>query len=213
MKDVFLIRHGESESNQDIRVLLRKKDESVNLTFRGMMQCTEAGAFLKEYILANNLIENSFLSYYSPYKRATQSHDLIMQELAGLSLCESKLAEEIIEQQFGFDSVNTENGLNKLKEEYYSSIERDGYFFAKTSRGESPECVIDRVRPFVEENILNTDETSVIIVAHATSIRAISHYLLKAKVEDFEQTPANAAIKHLRVSQHFCVDKGWIFTP
>ncbi|MCT4575437.1 MAG: histidine phosphatase family protein [Alphaproteobacteria bacterium] len=213
MKDIFLIRHGESESNKDIKVLLRKRDESVNLTFRGMMQCTEAGAFLKEYLLANNLIENNFLSYYSPYKRATQSHDLIMQELEGIKLSESQLVEEIVEQQFGFDSVNTENGLHKLKEEYYNSIEKDGYFFAKTSRGESPGCVIDRVKPFIEESILNADDTSIIIVAHATSIRAISHYLLNAKVEDFEQTPANSAIKHLRVSRGLCEDKGWIYTP
>lgn len=213
MRDVFLIRHGESESNKDIKVLLRKKDESVNLTFRGMMQCLEAGAFLKEYLLVNNLIENQFLSFYSSYKRAMQSHDLILQELEGVKLSELKLAEEIIEQQFGFDTVNTEKGLHKLKEEYFDFIKNEGYFFAKTSRGEAPECVVDRVAPFVDSHILNGDDTGVIIVAHSTSIRAISHYLLKAKVEDFEQTPDNAAIKHLRVSQHFCVDKGWIFTP
>jgi broad specificity phosphatase PhoE len=213
MTNIFLIRHAESEANVSVYSYLEKTDANIDLTKKGVSQSLRAGKHLQKLLRQEMLEYASFITYYSPFLRAKRTHDLILKRL-NMSIADSVSEDSLVEQDFGFDSVEDKQGIDVVVSNTMDSLKDNLYFYAKSPNGESPADVVERIKPFVYRKILRApDEANIIVVAHGTSIRAISHYLMEAKPQDFESTPANTAIKKLVLKNGKCSDEGWIYTP
>jgi broad specificity phosphatase PhoE len=208
MKHIYLIRHGESESNVDVYEYCNTKDRDIRLTEKGERQCVIAGDFLIGFLESSHI--EKIRTFYSPFLRAKQTHDIILEGVPVLSSAPHDL---LVEQDYGFDLEKTKEDIDEIMSDAKLSMSQNIYFYKKSKIGESPADVVERIKPFVDEFILNDDGNHVIIVAHGTSIRAISHYLMQANPEEFEYTPKNTAIKKLVVKKGKCIDGGWIYTP
>lgn len=75
MKNIYLIRHGESEGNVDGSVQLTKSDHALNLSKLGHTQAAAAGIALRS-LLAGEEAE-ALRIWSSPYKRTRQTRDHI----------------------------------------------------------------------------------------------------------------------------------------
>ena len=77
MKNLFLIRHGESMQNTKENQKILLPDHKVYLTENGIIQAEEAGKFLRTYIDRRDIdLENSSL-YVSPFKRTRDTAKII----------------------------------------------------------------------------------------------------------------------------------------
>lgn len=211
MKNIFLIRHAESEANEDICALINKKDKDIEITDKGFSQCFQASHALSDYINKIGLRNNLFISYYSTFKRAEQTHDLMIKGLTNIFYSEGN--GDIVEQDFGFDDARTTEEIANLMGEYDFDTREKGIFFAKTAKGESINNMVKRVQGFIDDKLLNGCSNNVIVVGHSASIRLIKHLLMEAPNDEFELAPDNTAISHLQVKKGVCKDKGWIYTP
>jgi hypothetical protein len=72
---VFVIRHGESIANVDPSRLLELSDHMITLSDEGRQQAKQAGGFLKDYLG----VDVRPRIYVSPYKRARDTADLIVE--------------------------------------------------------------------------------------------------------------------------------------
>ena len=75
-KRIILVRHGNSEANNNFDILKRVPDNKVHLTQKGIQQAKEAGQRLKK-LLGNESIQ----FYVSPYTRTRETYENILESL------------------------------------------------------------------------------------------------------------------------------------
>ncbi len=208
--NVYLVRHGESEANVDPSVLLRLSDHVVPLSALGKEQATAAGRFLK-----NELSEKGCRVLVSPYKRARDTADLLVQqcEHAFRDVCENIF---LGEQQFGlFEGIS----LDAIREDFprehahfEKAIAHGGRFYARMPLGESRFDVVSRVCRVIDSIVADEHYCgirTVVVVAHGITLRAFAMAWLARTHEWFEQqpNPNNCSVRLLRGNQ----DCGYIF--
>lgn len=190
-RDLFLVRHGLSESNLDLKVNRRMPDHAINLAPEGLRQAAAAGKKLAEYhARQRDLLLKAFPDredqiakirlMVSPYARTRQTAAGITAGLDAEGLIyDVKEANSLREQSFGiFDGIPDSELPVLFPNEhahYQKHTEFEGEFFAPMPLGESRVMVADRVRNCFGTILrdFNGDDpvTSMIVVSHGVTIR------------------------------------------
>lgn len=216
MKRIFLIRHGESEGN----IGLTKKDGNykpdpiIELTEKGIEQAKDAGRHLKTYIDENHIDLNNSALWVSPYIRTRQTAKYINDILNINTRYEDP---RIVEQDFGnFDSIDMCKWEETDKASYVTNQARyynpTARFFAKTSNGEAPSDVYNRVSTFIE-TIFRDDFENLFIVTHGITMRVFLIRWFHYPVEWFyeEPNPNNCCVRLIEKEDDKYIDRGYIF--
>lgn len=194
-KRIILIRHGESESNNNYDVLKNKPDFAVNLTDKGKRQALDAGLRVKALVDEVSLIGRVHF-FVSPFYRTRQTFDGISRAFEAIKI--KKTEDPRLREQ--------EHTPRILKGEDYDreavSQERDdyGHFYYRFEGGESCADVYDRISDFIgslHREFEKKDFPDVcVIVSHGMTNRVFLMRWLKMTVEEFEflRNPKNCGV-------------------
>ena len=171
MKNILLIRHGESEWN---KLNLFTGFKNVELSEQGIEEANKAGQNFKELNLKFDLV------FTSELKRAQETAKIILKNLNQWDYLYEK--RKIIsninlnERDYGeLTGLNKKETAEKFGEEQVHKWRR-GYS-DQPPNGESLEDVVRRVKKYFEETInpaiLSTDNNNILIAAHGNSLRAL----------------------------------------
>ncbi len=187
MKELLLVRHGETDHNKEMR-------------FTGF---TDIALNQKGRDQANNL-KDKFMSegitsiYSSDLKRASETAALIS------GGAEFEMTPALREMNFGiFETLTYEELKRKCSDEFTRwGSDRKNY---KIPEGESYSEMAERVLAFLEK-VLMTDADKIALVSHSGCIRTILSFYLLGYVEDsWKFFVDNCTITRL------CIDKKYAY--
>jgi len=187
--NIFLIRHGESIANVDIRIYKTIPDWKITLTEKGHRQAEEAALILRQHISAKANVG----VYCSPFYRTRQTALPILNQLKHYTFYEDP---RLREQEWG----------NYYDDEVYKHIiaqrKEFGSFFYRMPNGESGADVFDRISSFLNTLFRDFEEkrfTDVIIVTHGLAMRLFLMRWFHWPQEKFEtlKNPSNCKIVRL----------------
>lgn len=177
-KRIILLRHAESQGNEDHSIYATIPDPNIELTETGKQQAFAVGKEIK--IIVG---EESLQFYISPYLRTRQTFKYMLQTLEPK---EYRMYEDprIREQDWGaFRKVEE---LKSIQEDRY----KYGSFYYRFPGGESGADVFDRVSTFLEtiHRAFAKDyfPQNVIIVSHGLAIRLFLMRWFHYSVEQFQ---------------------------
>lgn len=194
---IFLVRHGQSESNINKTMNQVFPDHMVGLTELGKEQAVQAGEKIFKYVLPE---ENFPIRLWtSPYKRTRETSKIILETLNKLDPhlnIEYREHINLVEQQFGlFDGIpNDELPVRfPLEHTHYKKCEdHKGKFWARMPLGESRFDVAVRVHAAFgtfQRDCKDSGIDNIIVVSHGVTIRAFLMQWLHYSVEWFEEEP------------------------
>lgn len=193
-KNIYLIRHGESEANTDYKVCNVIPDWKIELTKKGHEQAKITAKKLFKTI--NN---DQVVIYNSPWMRCRQTTEHIVKALGGEGYHIVKHYEDprLREQEWG--NYREQELALKIKKERA----RFGTFFYRMPYGESGADVYDRISTFLETMYRDFEKdwfpNNVIICSHGLAIKAFLMRWFHWSVEQFEnmKNPENCEIIHI----------------
>jgi len=233
IKNIFLLRHGESEGNVNRDVHIKLADHAIPLSERGKLQAREAAQKFLSVEVTSYFHGNAFkremasgirqLSVWtSPYLRTRQTTSEFLSVLSTSNIDIQSVQENIMlcEQQFGlFDGIPEEDLpiLFPAEHAHYKKCEDfEGRFWARMPLGESRFDVAVRVHQMFGSLHRDADKysrTNILISAHGVTIRAFVMQWLHLPFEwfDAEPNPKNCSIRHIQYSPRGYEDKGYVF--
>ena len=171
MKNILLIRHGQSEWN---KLNLFTGFKNVELSEQGIEEANKAGQNFKKLNLKFDLV------FTSELKRAQDTAKIILENLDQLDDLNSK--SKIIESfNLNERDYGDLTGLDKKETAEKFGVEqvhkwRRGYS-DQPPNGESLEDVVNRVKTYFDSDILpsinNSENSNILIAAHGNSLRAL----------------------------------------
>lgn len=193
---VFLVRHAQSQSNHDYRVLHNITNMKVDLTEKGVVQAKEASIYLSNLI--KQVGENRVVIFWnSPYTRTRRTSQIIQDNLDNKIRFFSKESIYIVERNFGMvDSLdNYENKYSEESKYYKRHRDAGDTFFCRPPLGESPFDLAMRMHQFYIQEILTKPEYIHVIVSHGASLRALNLMVNNLPYENFlSSNPNNASV-------------------
>lgn len=163
IKKIYLIRHGQTDYNQ--RGIVQGSGVDTDLNERGRAQ---ADAFFRKYR------EVPFDKIYtSALKRSQQT----VEQFVALGIPSEALA-GLNEISWG---AKEGQRITPEEDEYYHYMIKQwqlGNTTLKIDRGESPEDVVQRLKPAMDHIMQKTDENTILICMHGRAIRILLCYLL-----------------------------------
>ena len=171
MKNILLIRHGQSEWN---KLNLFTGFKNIELSEQGIEEANKAGQSFKNLDIKFNIV------FTSELKRAQETAKIILQNLDQWNFLnnEGKIISNINlnERDYGdLTGLNKKETAEKFGEEQVHKWRR-GYS-DQPPNGESLEDVVRRVTKYFEEVIkpaIQSDENdNILIAAHGNSLRAL----------------------------------------
>ena len=192
MKNIYLIRHGESVANVDERLYRQIPDHRITLTLKGENQATCAGQEL------NNLMPtNKTVILYSPWQRARHTAELIHAQLYRHSDKDLELKEDpLIHEQ----SVVTSFSDMSTVDDYHSTDKyRFGEFWFKSGAGESLSDTYNRARLFaLELKMFYNHVDNIVVVSHGVFLTMLIGILRNLSIEEILDLdrPNNCQIIH-----------------
>lgn len=211
MSKIFLVRHAQSESNEDPRVLIGKTNIGVHLTQKGILQAREVGLALAQY---HNETKESIKIWNSPYFRTRETAKFIKESL---TLANIDFAQEesiyICERQFGLLDDNKEIHLTHVREHnhYRLHAESKHDFWVRPPLGESAFDMCLRLDNFIRTVLFEKHYDNHVIVSHGAAIRGFITMKQKLGFEEYTAmtNPHNASISLIDGDEY----KGVVFTP
>lgn len=205
MRNIYVIRHGESIANIDESVYKTIADHAIPLSENGHLQARRAGSALSSLLCIDT--HSKIRLWTSPYLRARQTslhiYEAIQSKYPQIELRENV---NLCEQQFGlFSNLSTEEIAKHypfVLEQYNLKVAQGGKFWARVPLGESRFDVALRVQQafslFYRDAELNGIE-DLIIVCHGSTMRAFIMMWLHLPFEWFEkeENPNNCDIYHI----------------
>ena len=171
MKNILLIRHGQSEWN---KLNLFTGFKNIELSEQGIDEANKAGQNFKNLNIKFDIV------FTSELKRAQETAKIILKNLNQWDHLygEGKIITDIKlnERDYGdLTGLNKKETADKFGEEQVHKWRR-GYS-DQPPNGESLEDVVRRVKKYFEETInpaiLSTDNNNILIAAHGNSLRAL----------------------------------------
>ena len=171
MKNILLIRHGQSEWN---KLNLFTGFKNIELSEQGIEEANKAGQNFKNLDIKFNIV------FTSELKRAQETAKIILQNLDQWDFLnnEGKIISNINlnERDYGdLTGLNKKETAEKFGEEQVHKWRR-GYS-DQPPNGESLEDVVRRVKKYFEEVIKPTiqhdENDNILIAAHGNSLRAL----------------------------------------
>lgn len=211
MKNIYLIRHGESIANLNSEVYRTMADHAVPLSVHGVEQAIMAGHKLLSLI---DIASNAPLRIWtSPYRRTRQTAACLEQVLkTKFNNLDLKENVNLCEQQFGlFDGIEDEQLPIKFPEEYAHydrARQHEGLFWARMPLGESRFDVAVRVHQSFGTFHRDADRhkiENIIVVCHGVTLRAFAMQWLHLPYEWFDRqpNPKNCDIFHIKQMPDF----------
>ena len=188
MKNIYLVRHAESEANVDPQVYFAKNDSQIELSPLGIEQSKICGKSLVNKLKGNK----ECTIFYSPFLRAKRTAELIDEEfiLAGVygDMIEEPL---IVERAWGH--------LNNIIDTTEFDRTKHFDFFYRPVGGESFLECYQRVVLFFQElrRMPNALPENIIIVSHGEWLRLALMYLRRYSIEyfiEYRDNPKNCEI-------------------
>jgi broad specificity phosphatase PhoE len=199
-KNIFLIRHGQSEGNVNKAIYAKKPDYALSLTEVGEAQARVAG----EDLLRMGGNWGNFAVYYSPFFRTIETFN-------NISLAKNKIYDVGFNRRWVREEprIREQEWHGKLPIDGYSQEkenERDnyGHFYYRFDGGESCADVYDRVSDFMDtlHRDFQKDDypENCLIVTHGMTMRLIIMRWFHNTVEEFETwgNPDNCQIVRLQ---------------
>ena len=171
MKNILLIRHGQSEWN---KLNLFTGFKNVELSEQGIEEANKAGQNFKKLNLKFDLV------FTSELKRAQDTAKIILENLDQLDdlNSKSKIIESfnLNERDYGdLTGLDKKETAEKFGDEQVHKWRR-GYS-DQPPNGESLEDVVNRVKTFFDSDIFpsinNSENNNILIAAHGNSLRAL----------------------------------------
>ena len=220
---IYLIRHGESQGNEDASLYGEMADHAIPLSDAGHEQARGAGAALRDYLDERKkwpASDAKALGYHlrlwnSPYIRARQTADELA-SILGPRVTSRRENVLLSEQQFGlFDGVPDDEIPKRYPDQWkhYDLLSRfHGRFWAKMPMGESRFDVARRVHQmfFTLHRDLDLNRIEdLVVVSHGVTIRAFIMMWCHEPPEWFEEepNPKNCAIRLIDDDG----DQGYVF--
>ncbi len=194
-KNIFIVRHGESEGNADHNIYCSKPDYSLRLTEKGIKQAIAAGKKLKSKIK-----HQTVGIYYSSFFRAIETLNHIGESLPTVQIKFVREDVRLIEQEW-YGQLNPQLFRGDLKSD------RDKYstFYYRFDSGESCADVYNRLstlldtlhRDFEKEDF----PENIIFVTHGMTMRVLLMRWFHKTVAEFEtwEKPDNCQIYNLKL--------------
>ncbi|ESW19076.1 hypothetical protein PHAVU_006G094900 [Phaseolus vulgaris] len=189
-KRIILVRHGESQGNNDPATYDTTPDPKIQLTTQGIAQARLAGTRMRHAVAGGGSTNWRVYFYVSPYARTRSTLREIGRSFSKKRVIGVREECRIREQDFG--NFQVQDRMNVIKE----ARQRFGRFFYRFPEGESAADVFDRVSSFLESlwrdvdmNRLNhdpSDDLNLIIVSHGLASRVFMMKWFKWTVEQFE---------------------------
>lgn len=206
IKNIYLVRHGESLANVNKAVHHDLPDHRIGLSELGKRQALAAGQAF------NEIYHDTFTKlaiWLSPYDRTRQTTDHFVEGLdkaitSGIEYRRENIA--LCEQHFGlFDGIEDEDLAKAYPAEfnhYNKAVEHEGKFWAAMPMGESRFDVAMRVQTtfaLLKDEAREKNIENVIIVTHGVAMRAFIMQWRNHPYEWFEQetNPGNCDIYRL----------------
>lgn len=211
MSKIFLVRHAQSESNEDPEVLISKTNIGVHLTKKGIFQAHEVGLALVDY---HKETKESIKVWNSPYFRTRETAKFIKESLtqAGIVFDEEESI-HICERQFGLLDDNKLAHITHKKEHNHYKLHANNKhdFWARPPLGESAFDMCLRLDNFIRTVLSEKHYDNHIIVSHGAAIRGFITMKQKLTFEEYTAmpNPHNASISLIDGSEF----KGVVFTP
>ncbi|MEE1926628.1 histidine phosphatase family protein [Streptomyces sp. TRM 70351] len=186
---IVLLRHGESEGNNDDSLYERVPDHALRLTPRGRRQAAAAGEELRAVFG-----EERVSAYVSPYRR---THETFGELRLAPSRVRVREEPRLREQDWGNWQDPDEVRRQKAARNAY------GHFFYRFSQGESGADVYDRVGAFLESLWRSFREDdhpqNVLLVTHGLTMRLFCMRWMHWSVAEFESlsNPGNGETRTL----------------
>mgnify|MGYP005718945319 FL=1 len=171
MKNILLIRHGQSEWN---KLNLFTGFKNIELSDQGIEEADKAGQNFKNFNIKFDIV------FTSELKRAQETAKIILKNLDQWDhlYSEGKIITDINlnERDYGdLTGLNKKETADKFGEEQVHKWRR-GYS-DQPPNGESLEDVVRRVKIYFEESIKpaiqSADNNNILIAAHGNSLRAL----------------------------------------
>ncbi len=208
---IYLVRHAQSNSNIDARILQNQTNMSVELSDIGIKQATETGAYLAEHL---SLSEDNIKVWNSPYTRTRQTAGILKSQfdLVGLKYSSAESI-YLTERQFGLvDDVANYWQIYKHETNHYELHKENNHdFFARPPLGESPFDTCIRLDAFLRTVLaVDTSHNTHIIVGHGAAIRGLILMDQELPFEEYAPpNPYNASVRLIDQGKYV----GDIFVP
>ncbi len=205
MKNIYLVRHGESVANIDPTVYQTVADHAVPLSERGTRQAAAAGRALCDLIQISDA--EPLRVWHSPYKRTRQTAAALVEQLSKkFPHLDGKEHVNLCEQNFGlFDGIPDEELKDRFPKEYehyHRAESHEGRFWARMPLGESRFDVAVRIHQAFGTFHRDAERhgvRNIVVVCHGVSLRAFVMQWMHLPYEWFDQqrNPGNCDIYHL----------------
>lgn len=182
MRNIYLVRHGQSEGNVDRAIHREKPDHALDLSPLGHQQAARAGETIAALTLEARLAGRPHRIWVSPYARTRQTADHVMAGLAASPApAPVDMREHVLlcEQQYGlFDGVEDAELPERfpLEHAHYALAERhEGKFWPRMPMGESRFDVAVRVHQAFGTFHRDADRHGVedlVVICHGVTLRA-----------------------------------------
>lgn len=159
--NLYLIRHGRSQANENWTILKTVKDEDIELTDKGIEQAHEAGTKLKAMKIDNPIF------IVSTFLRAQQTYDEIVKVLG---TDPRTIHTSLIKEHER--NLTDPNNWDKIKDIRENQRDYDKFKDVKFEGGETLKHVLERAKEFLsvlEEAKLK----NVIVVSHGQFIKML----------------------------------------
>lgn len=216
MKNIYLVRHGQSMANVDKAIHADKPDHAIPLSPLGRQQATAAGVALRDLIQGD--ADTRTRIWTSPYLRTRDTADLLQAQLAEKFTNMDRREHVLLcEQQFGlFDGIPDEDLPKRFPLEhahYALAADFEGRFWARMPMGESRFDVAQRVHQAFGTFHRDADRhgiENIIVVCHGVTLRAFIMMWRHMPYEWFEaeKNPGNCDTYHLGANED--LDRGYI---
>lgn len=204
MRDLWIIRHGESRANAAFSVGADEpfpgSDSDVELTPTGYEQAARLGQWL-----AGLTPERApQLVVCSPYVRAQQTWATMARTADGIAECAIPTVtdERCRDREMGIFELHTPQAIRRRAPQEYERRARLGDWFYRPPGGESVADVALRMRDLLTELDRTTAER-ILIVAHDAVVVTAAHVLAGVGAPPLADPPPvpNASITHWRNSE------------
>jgi len=192
MKNILLIRHGQSEWN---KLNLFTGFKNVDLSEQGVEEAIKASENFKELGIKFDLVYTSVLS------RAQRTSEIILKELGQQEDLKkkSKIIEHIAlnERDYGdLTGLDKKETADKYGDEQVHKWRR-GYS-DRPPGGESLEDVVSRVKSYYDSEILpqihSELNSNILIAAHGNSLRALLLVMKVYKIEEINSVELSTGV-------------------
>ncbi|MFA6226916.1 MAG: histidine phosphatase family protein [Candidatus Paceibacterota bacterium] len=181
---IFVVRHGETDSNKAHKLMGQLVDESLNI--EGVRQIQE---------LIKNININDFdVIFTSPLKRARETAEIIAAKIK-IPIIEKK---EISERDFGSMSGKSWEEMDSAIKEVnvnFKMTDLEQKYNYRPYGGESVEDVKERVLRFIEELKSQYSDKKVLIIAHGGIMKIMNLLLLRNIIN----TPGNSTVRQFDI--------------